>query len=105
MNSFAEFVKNKEVKNEFMQLILCDYENGLNKIEDILGASVEIRRTSQLENNRLRNNPLKALHEIQIAYLKKWRTIKESKPEESDNYLMELLLLVNAISGGLKGTG
>ena len=105
MNSFAEFVKNPQVKEELMQLILSDYENGLGKIEEIMGASVEIRRISQLENNRLRNNPLKALHEIQIDYLKKWRTIKESKPDESDNYLMELLLLVNAISGGLKGTG
>lgn len=105
MNSFAEFVENPEVKKELMQLIIPDYENCLYKIEEIMGASVEIRRISQLENNRLRNNSLKALHEIQIEYLKKWRTIKESNSEESDKYLLDLLLLVNAISGGLKGTG
>lgn len=105
MNSFAEFVKNPEVKHELMQLIISDYENGLYKIEEIMGTSAEIRRISKLENNKLRNNSLKALHEIQIDYLKKWRTNKESNPQESDKYLLELLLLVNAISGGLKGTG
>jgi len=61
--------------------------------------------SSKLEDNKLRNNSLKALHEIQIEYLTKWRDIKESNPQESDEYLMELLLLVNALSGGLKGTG
>ncbi|SDW49299.1 Phosphoenolpyruvate carboxylase, type 1 [Lutibacter oricola] len=105
MNAFADFVKNLEVKKELMGLVLSDYENGLDEIAKIMGTSVELRRISKLDDNKLRNNSLKALHSIQIDYLTKWRALKELNSKESDNYLMELLLLVNALSGGLKGTG
>jgi len=88
-----------------MNLISTDYESCLNEIEEIMKNSVEIRRISKLENKKLRSNSLKALHEIQIDYLTKWRASKDNNPKESDSYLMELLLLVNALSGGLKGTG
>ncbi len=105
MNSFAEFVENTQVKEELMGLISGDYKNCLDGIEEVMETTTEVRRISKLEDNKLRNNSLKALHEIQIDYLTKWREIKESNPQESDKYLMELLLLVNALSGGLKGTG
>ena len=84
---------------------MYDYKNCLDEIEEITESSVEVRRISKLNDNKLRNNSLKALHEIQIDYLTKWRNLKDSNPKESDSYLMELLLLVNALSGGLKGTG
>ncbi|WP_298366050.1 phosphoenolpyruvate carboxylase [uncultured Lutibacter sp.] len=105
MNSFTNFVENPKVKEELMTLILNDYKNCLDEIEEITESSVEVRRISKLNDNKLRNNSLKALHEIQIDYLTKWRNLKDSNPKESDSYLMELLLLVNALSGGLKGTG
>lgn len=105
MNSFADFVENPEVKQELMSLILNDYNSCLDEIEEIMGTSAEVRRISKLDDNQLRNNSLRALHEIQIDYLTKWRNLKDTNPQESDAYLMELLLLVNALSGGLKGTG
>ena len=105
MNEFAEFVENPNVKKELMELILTDYETCLDTIGEIMGDSIEVRRSSKLENNKLRNNSLKALHKIQIECLTKWRNIEENNIEESDKYLLELLLLVNALSGGLKGTG
>jgi phosphoenolpyruvate carboxylase len=58
-----------------------------------------------LENNKLRHEALQVLHEIQINYLSNWRSLKDQDKELSDEYLMQLLLLVNVLSGGLKGTG
>ncbi len=70
-----------------------------------MGTSVENRRISRLENNKLRKEALSALHEIQIQTLKKWRKVRESAPQENNELLLMLLLIVNALSGGLKGTG
>lgn len=105
MNAFADMVQEPQTRQELMELITTDYSTCYDKIEDVMGASVESRRISKLENNKLRNSALKVLHDIQIDYLVKWRGIRESDPKLSDQYLLELLLLVNALSGGLKSTG
>ncbi|WP_246535265.1 hypothetical protein [Litoribacter ruber] len=77
----------------------------MEKIEETLGASMESRRISKLEDHKLRNNALNLLHKIQIKNLLKWRKLKKTNPMESEAYLLQLLLLVNALAGGLKGTG
>src|SRR5690606_6226946 len=105
MQAFADLVEGSQARGELMDLILTDYQTCLQKIEDIMGASKEVRRISKLEDNKLRNNALNLLHAMQIESLKKWRSLRETDPQQSDQYLLRLLLLVNAISGGLKGTG
>ncbi len=105
MKAFADLIQDTQVNQELMDLILTDYQTCLDKIEKIMGASAETRRISKLESNKLRNNALEVLHEIQIEDLKKWRSIRETDPKQADQYLLQLLLLVNALSGGLKGTG
>jgi phosphoenolpyruvate carboxylase len=42
---------------------------------------------------------------MQIREVKAWRKLKETDPGAADDLLFRLLLLVNALSGGLKGTG
>ena len=105
MEDFADLVQDENAKKNLMELILSDYHTCFSKIEVIMGESVEKRRTSKLLDNRLRNNALALLHEIQIDYLKTWRSIRDNESKESNQYLLQLLLLVNALSGGLKGTG
>ncbi|WKK67152.1 phosphoenolpyruvate carboxylase [Lutimonas zeaxanthinifaciens] len=105
MNEFADLVEDQRTRDELMDLILKDYDSCLTKVEELMGDSVASRRISKLENNKLRNDALQVLHEIQIDYLKKWRELREMDQEQSDQYLMELLLLVNVLSGGLKSTG
>jgi phosphoenolpyruvate carboxylase len=105
MKSFADLLEDQKTRNELMDLILNDYRNGLDKIEELTEASVDVRRISKLENIKLRNNALIALHEIQLNYLVKWRSKKETDQKQSDIYLLQLLLLVNALSGGLQNTG
>ncbi len=105
MKAFAGLAPDTQANRELMDMILTDYQTCLDEIEKIMGATVEVRRISRLEDNKLRNNALKVLHEIQIDHLRKWRGIRETGPEKSDEYLLPLLLLVNALSGGLKSTG
>ncbi len=105
MKAFADLVHDPSVKTELMELILTDYELCLKQIENLMSASVEERRISKLENNKLRKEALGVLHMIQIQSLKKWRTHKKTDSEEGNQLLLMLLLLVNALSGGLKGTG
>lgn len=105
MNQFACLVQDAEIRKELMDLIINDYTACQNAIEAIMRAPVEYRRVSKLEDNKLRNNGLKGLHRIQIDTIKKWRSVKDADPNQGEKYLLDLLLLVNAISGGLKSTG
>jgi phosphoenolpyruvate carboxylase len=105
MKIFAEMVDHSQCKEELMHLILTDYQTCLQHIGKIMGQSLEVRRISKLENIKLRNPALKVLHDIQIHTLKKWRSIRKTDPKQSEEYLLQLLVLVNALSGGLKSTG
>lgn len=105
MKKFAELVEDTSIRQELMELILTDYQICLQSIEKIMGESVETRRIAKLENMNLRNEALRELHRIQLDYLTKWRNLGDSDPKQSNPYLLHLLLLVNALSGGLKSTG
>ncbi|MCI4670569.1 MAG: phosphoenolpyruvate carboxylase [Bacteroidia bacterium] len=105
MKAFAEFVENSEVREDLMGLIEKDYGKGLTQIEKLMGSPASVRRITQLENISLRSRALSLVHQMQLDNIKKWRTVRESDPEKSDKLLLKLLLLVNALSGGLKGTG
>ncbi|MBT8292398.1 MAG: phosphoenolpyruvate carboxylase [Eudoraea sp.] len=105
MNAFADQLEDPQTRQELMDLILTDYLTGLEKIEELTEASVEERRISKLENIKLRKDALRVLHEIQLEYLIKWRNLLETDPKKGNHYLLKLLLLVNALSGGLKSTG
>jgi len=105
MRVFADMVPDKVAKNELMELILTDHNACLKEIEQLMGASVEERRVSRLENNVLRKGSLAMLHEIQLRSLKEWRSIRQNDEKAGNELLLKLLLLVNVLSGGLKGTG
>jgi len=105
MDVFAELIEDKETKEELMALILKDYQKCLDNIQNIMGEPTATRRVTATENKKLRSPSLKVLHEIQLEYLKKWRQLKDVNSRESEDYLLHLLLLVNALSGGLKSTG
>ena len=105
MNAFADQLEDAVVRQDLMELILTDYQNGLEEIEELTIAPQEERRISKLENIKLRKEALRVLHKIQLDYLKKWRSLAKTDSKESNQYLLQLLLLVNALSGGLKSTG
>jgi phosphoenolpyruvate carboxylase len=105
MNSFAELVQDSQTRQALMDLILADYQTSLRKIDSVMGESVEARRFSRIEDRKLRDDALKVLHQIQLSDLAWWRSMREKDPEQGEKCLLQLLLLVNALSGGLKSTG
>ena len=105
MQAFANLIPNAATREELMELILGDYQAGLQSIEELLEGSVEQRRLSRLENNKLRKEGLGLLHQIQLESIQQWRASKAEPSAENDRLLLKLLLLVNALSGGLKSTG
>jgi len=105
MNAFAGLVPDAEVREALMALILEDYEAAHDQIEDLMGTPTQERRISRMENLRLRRDALGMLHELQLRYIREWREAREKDSEQADRLLGKLLLLVNALSGGLKSTG
>ncbi|WP_299524708.1 phosphoenolpyruvate carboxylase [Winogradskyella sp.] len=105
MHAFSEMVEDKSTKEELMQLVLHDYEKCLEIIQDIMGESSDTRRIAATDNKKLRDASLKALHKIQLDNIKRWRELKDVNTPEGEHYLLRLLLLLNALSGGLKSTG
>ncbi|WP_340199619.1 phosphoenolpyruvate carboxylase [Ascidiimonas sp. W6] len=105
MKMYAELVTDEKVKGKFLNLILSDYEEGKRHIEYLLGDSVSVRRTGQLNTLNIREKELKVLHKLQIDSIKKWRKLKEKDDPETGKMLLKLLHIINSLSGGLGSTG
>ncbi len=105
MQTYADLVKDEQLRKEIMGLILAEHTESVNQIAALLGGNTDFRRFTLLENAKLRKKPLRALHKLQISTLKEWRAMKETSPEKADHLLTLLLMITTALSGGLKSTG
>ncbi|MEM6515821.1 MAG: phosphoenolpyruvate carboxylase, partial [Bacteroidota bacterium] len=105
MKRFADLTPSQQVGENLLKLLKSDYESGIEQINKLLGASHEQRRISRMEDIKNRKNSLYMLHDMQISLLKEWRALKESESEQNENLLLDLLLVVNVLAGGLKSTG
>ena len=105
MKMYAQLVTDEKVKSKFLNLILSDYEEGKLHIEYLLGDSVDVRRSGQLNALNIREKELKVLHKLQIDSIKKWRKLKELDDPETSTMLLKLLHVINSLSGGLRNTG
>ena len=105
MKEYANMVSDDKIKQDFLNMILTDYESGIFHIEELMGKPALERRTGQLENLNRREKELKILHELHIKHLKEWRAIKNTNPLEAEKLLTKLLSITNSLSIGLKNTG
>ncbi len=105
MRSYADLVEDEMVRNEMFDLILHELEESQRQIAMLFDEPAEQRRISVYDNSKRREPVLHPLHMLQILSMKEWRTLKESNPESADHLLKRLLMITNAISGGLKNTG
>jgi phosphoenolpyruvate carboxylase len=105
MQAFAELVSEAEVREALMPMLLEDRELGLRQITALFGQPATARRKSQLQNIERRGKVLDQLHHLQLAYLRNWRAARATGEEASAGPLQQLLLITNAIAGGLKSTG
>lgn len=105
MKTYAELVTEEDTRNQIINMISKDYEEGISQIEDLLVEPASTRRIGQFDNLKRREKELKILHLLHIDSLKNWRAIKDSNPIKADQILTKLLAITNSLSGGLKNTG
>lgn len=106
MKSYASLVKNREIAERYMNVILSEYEQTRTILEELYGEKLNERRPRMHQLIEFRSKRLYPLHQLQIEQLKKWRSLKESGNEtEASGLLPEMLLVLNAIASGLGATG
>ena len=76
MEEFAAMVPNASVRTDLMKLILDDYHQGLQQIEDLMTRPAAERRITRLENIRIRGKALAMLHQIQLENIQAWRGVE-----------------------------
>ncbi|MCG8317828.1 MAG: phosphoenolpyruvate carboxylase [Pseudomonadales bacterium] len=104
MTRFANFVMDTELRRELMEPITQDYQAALRESGSILANPLSERRIEKLQDNKLRNQALIMLHDLQLKYLKLYRD-QSTRTDNQEVLLNHLLLTVNALAGGLKSTG
>jgi phosphoenolpyruvate carboxylase len=105
MKAYAALVDDASIREALLELVLSDYEEASRQVADLFELPREKRRVSQIENNARRSNALHILHELHLDYLRQWRQAVAQQSKEAEPLLLHLLLLTNALSGGLKSTG
>lgn len=99
MKEYSELVEDKNIKDTILSLILSEYELCIKTINELFKKEFELRRPRLHRTLKYREAPLHVLHLTQIKLLKEWRISK------NEDTLTELLLVTNAIAGGLRTTG
>ncbi|MFN8432321.1 MAG: phosphoenolpyruvate carboxylase [Spirosomataceae bacterium] len=105
MNLYVSLDEDENEKKLFMSMLLADYQNGLQYIEELFNESSTNRRLGQYDNLKWRNEKLFVLHKLHVKYLKIWRSMDDENNLEKDKLLNKLLSIINALSSGLKNTG
>ena len=99
MTLYASLCLEDAVRNRFMDRILAEYRRSREAIVELLGGELAQRRSRLFKTLSLREPPLADLHRRQVELLSGWRA------EKDERTLEELLLVTNAIAGGLRTTG
>ena len=106
MRAYASLVKDEEVRERLLGMILEEWEKTRSALEKLRGRPMAARRPKMLKTLRLRAEALRVLHEQEIDLLRRWRQLREEGNDTAaDAMLPELLLSINAIASGLRTTG
>jgi phosphoenolpyruvate carboxylase len=99
MKLYASLCPDVELRESFMNDILAEFRRSRELVAQLLGGAFSERRPRMFKTLSLREPPLADLHARQVQLLRLWR---ESITQDT---LEELLLVTNAIAGGLRTTG
>ncbi len=104
MHDYAALVEDSNLRDRFMEQILAELNRTRQVIETIYGSTIQERRPRIAKMIALRQPKLATLHQHQISQIRTWRSNKASGNGD-ESILIDLLLTVNAISGGIRATG
>ncbi|HMO16932.1 MAG TPA: phosphoenolpyruvate carboxylase [Oligoflexia bacterium] len=99
MKEYSSLVIKQEIRDHFTNIILDEFEITKTLLTELFQKSFSDRRPRLAKTLAFRDKTLELLHQSQIIQIRKWR----ENPDE--NILSELLLITNAIAGGLRTTG
>ncbi len=106
MSLYASLVDDKNMSEVFMEKIITEYERTKAMLEVLYGQKLRDRRPRMYTMIDYRAERLMPLHKLQIQQLKEWRKLKNGGDDEKASVLVpDMLLVVNAIAGGLGNTG
>ena len=106
MRSYAGLVEDTAVRDRFLGTILSEYEATRSIIDELFHGTFAERRPRLAYTLNIREEPLKVLHQQQIALLREWRgLVAAEKTEAADAMVTDLLISINAIASGLRTTG
>lgn len=100
MELYGSLVTDTERRQRFMARILHEYSRTRENLETLIVESFADRRPRMHKTLALREPPLADLHRTQVMLLRQWRSDRGS-----EKVLSQLLLVTNAIAGGLRTTG
>jgi len=99
MKLYASLCGDDSLRESFMGDIAAEFERSRELVSQLLGGAFSERRPRMFKTLSLREPPLADLHASQVAKLREWRASGDQKTLE------DLLLVTNAIAGGLRTTG
>lgn len=105
MESYAKLVQDNSVRETFWSTILNELELTEKHLMQLLGKSLEERRSTHYYSNQLRASLMDFIHYKQIDLLKKWRKQKEEGHKDVQKTQIELMLTINAIASANRNTG
>jgi phosphoenolpyruvate carboxylase len=99
MRMYSSLCTDEKTANYFMMKISAEFNLSRQLLAELLSGSFAERRPRMWKTLSLREPPLYKLHTTQVELLRSWRRSPTQKG------LDELLLVTNAIAGGLRTTG
>ncbi|MDG5767586.1 phosphoenolpyruvate carboxylase [Balneolales bacterium ANBcel1] len=106
MQWYANLMADRDTAEHYLKRITDEYHRTRRMLEILYGHELHERRPRMYTMIGFRNERLKPLHRLQIDQLKTWRELKRNgENEKADVMLEDMLLVLNAIAGGLGTTG
>ncbi|TVQ06061.1 MAG: phosphoenolpyruvate carboxylase [Balneolaceae bacterium] len=106
MKAYSALVDDTELASQYLSIITKEFFLTKNMLERLYGHKLSERRPRLYQMIDFRSERLKPLHELQIQQLRDWRSLRQNgRDEEAALMLPEMLLVLNAIAGGLGTTG
>lgn len=106
MQTYGNLVEDPELRQRFMSIIIQEFELTRQRLVDVFQSDMEQRRPRMVKTLDLREEPLRVLHQQQVALLQQWRSLRaEDEESEADKVFSKILISITAISSGLRTTG
>ncbi len=106
MQAYGDLVEDAALRERLMSVIVAEFELTRRRLVDVFQSDMEHRRPRMVKTLGIREEPLRVLHQQQVALIRQWRDLRAGGKEvEAEELFPEILLSITAISSGLRTTG